>query len=371
MRLSGVRVGIAGAGLAGLAAARTLEREGADVRVFEARARVGGRVWTLRDGFGGQHAEAGADLIESDQTTLLDLARDLRLPVSEILRGGFSHYGLTRTRRTAVQPITAIAGELERQIGALVREYQLAEQRWDGPIARRLARASVADWLHGCRVEPWVLDRFRGLRNLFLADLEDLSMLALVDFLAADPFSSSRMLRLRGGNDRLATRLAESLRRPPALGAVIRRIRQARGRVSLTVESAGRHTEVSVDYGVVALPATTARDVQVEPALPDAHAEAIARITYGDATRLLLQFRRPFWRRRGRPRAFGTNLPIGAAWDGSEDQRGMPPRSSSPGPRPRNTLPWSPRRKAGRTCRREPGPRSTRTRSMKKYRSPR
>jgi monoamine oxidase len=92
--------------------------------------------------------------------------------------------------------------------------------------------------------------------------------------------------------------------------------------VSLTVESAGRHTEVSVDYGVVALPATTARHVQFEPALPDAQAEAIARITYGDATRLLLQFRRPFWRRRGRPRAFGTNLPIGAAWDGSEDQRG-------------------------------------------------
>src|SRR5262249_9950239 len=30
----------------------------------------------------------------------------------------------------------------------------------------------------------------------------------------------------------------------------------------------------------------------------------------------------PFWRRRGRPHAFGTNLDIGAVWDGSEDQRG-------------------------------------------------
>jgi monoamine oxidase len=37
---------------------------------------------------------------------------------------------------------------------------------------------------------------------------------------------------------------------------------------------------------------------------------------------LLLQFGRRFWRRAGRTRAFGTALPIGAVWDGNEDQRG-------------------------------------------------
>ena len=55
---------IVGAGLAGLAAARELERRGCGVIVIEARERVGGRVWTLRDGFGGMHAEAGGDLID-------------------------------------------------------------------------------------------------------------------------------------------------------------------------------------------------------------------------------------------------------------------------------------------------------------------
>src|SRR5687767_10244489 len=97
MQLAGVRVAVAGAGLAGLAAARALEQRGAEVRVFDARARVGGRVWTLREGLGGQHAEAGADLIESEHTTLLELARELRLPLTRILRGGFSHYGATRS----------------------------------------------------------------------------------------------------------------------------------------------------------------------------------------------------------------------------------------------------------------------------------
>ena len=42
---------VAGAGLAGLAGARDLLEMGADVTVIDARNRVGGRVWTIRDGF--------------------------------------------------------------------------------------------------------------------------------------------------------------------------------------------------------------------------------------------------------------------------------------------------------------------------------
>ena len=323
MHLAGVRVAVAGAGLAGLAAARALEQRGADVRVFEARARVGGRVWTLREGLGGQHAEAGADLIESEHTTLLELARELRLPLTRILRGGFSHYGATRSGRLAIQPLTTVGRTLESEIGTLVREYRLGDQRWDGAIGARLARRSVAAWLDRCRAEPWIVERFRGLRNLFLADPEDLSMLALVDFLADDPFEGSgQMFRVRGGNDRLATGLAGTLRTPPELRTVVRRVRQDRRGVRLTVESRGRRTELAVDYLVCALPASTARDVAFEPSLPESQQDAIAGLSYGRATRLLLQFARRFWRRAGRTRAFGTALPIGAVWDGNEDQQG-------------------------------------------------
>ena len=70
---------IVGAGLAGLAAARELERRGCRVSVFEARDRVGGRVWTLRDGFGGMHAEAAGDFIDDDQQEIRKLATELGL----------------------------------------------------------------------------------------------------------------------------------------------------------------------------------------------------------------------------------------------------------------------------------------------------
>src|SRR5213076_1827182 len=73
---------------------------------------------------------------------------------------------------------------------------------------------------------------------------------------------------------------------------------------------------------VCAVPASTARGVLFEPALPEPQHEAIAHLRYGCATRLLLQFDRRFWRRAGRPDAFGTALETGAVWDGNEQQKG-------------------------------------------------
>src|SRR3982751_4172880 len=92
--LAGVSVIVAGAGLAGLSAARELESRGAAVTLVEARNRAGGRVWTLRDGFAArQHAEGGADLIEEEQEHLLALAKALGLETSRILRDSFGFYG--------------------------------------------------------------------------------------------------------------------------------------------------------------------------------------------------------------------------------------------------------------------------------------
>ena len=67
---------VVGAGLAGLVAARELSRRRADVTIFEARDRVGGRVWTLRDGaFPPLHAEAGGEFIDADHDALIGLTR--------------------------------------------------------------------------------------------------------------------------------------------------------------------------------------------------------------------------------------------------------------------------------------------------------
>src|SRR5438093_1049609 len=65
---------------------------GATVTIVEARDRVGGRAWTIRSGFvENQHAEAGGDMIDGQQHEIRDLAGELGLTLTRILRGGFGY----------------------------------------------------------------------------------------------------------------------------------------------------------------------------------------------------------------------------------------------------------------------------------------
>ena len=322
--LRGTRVLIAGAGLAGLAAARELERDGAAVTVMEARDRVGGRVLTIRDGFAGhQHAEAGADLIEAEQTQVRKLAAELGLKTARILKSGWGFYGVDRKGRRRARQALDSFGQAARLLSAEIRDYQLADRRWDSAVAGALGRTSVAEWLDAIEADAAFRAAMRGLRGFFLADPEDLSLSVLVDqFSSGSTPGDGRMFRLRGGNDRLPAAMASSLQTAPVLSTVVRRVQRRLEKVVVSVENGGRLQELHADYCVMAMPTTTLREVAFEPALDDEQQRAIAQLRYGAATRMLLQFAKPFWRRLGRARAFGTDLPVGAVWDGSEDQRG-------------------------------------------------
>lgn len=324
--LAGSKVIVAGAGLAGLSAARALEARGAAVTVVEARDRVGGRVWTLRDEFTArQHAEAGADLIEEEQEHVLTLARELGLKPVRILREGFGFYGpdARGKRRIQVWPGTfATAG---RMLKSDVEDFKLAEERWDSAVAARLGRTSVSEWLDEQRAPAAFKAAMRGFRGFFLADPEDLSMLPLVEqFAESGTPGQGDIFRIPGGNDCLATGIVRRLRGAVLRETIVRRVVQGGGGVSVTIDDrGGRRSEIAADYFVCALPASTAREVVFQPALPESQHDAIAHLRYGCATRLLLQFDRRFWKKPpGRPVAYGSDLPTGAVWDGNEQQRG-------------------------------------------------
>jgi monoamine oxidase len=324
--LAGVSVLVAGAGLAGLAAARDLVRGGATVRVVEARDRVGGRVLTARDGFAErQHAEAGGDLIDEGHTALLELAEQLGLSVVRILKEGWGFVAPRPGHRPRIAHRSA-AGGWERLADALsdvAQPYRLAEKRWDTPIATALARRSVAQWLDDTHADAALRETVIAMRGFFLADPDELSLLALVDQFAGDDTAAlGKMYRIEGGNDLLAARLAAELGERVHRGVEVLAVSQRGKRVRVAVKHQRRTTQISVDYVVLALPATLLRRIPITPALPVRQHEAIARLKYGPAMKTLLQFPRRFWRVRGRPRAFGSALAFGALWDGNEEQRG-------------------------------------------------
>lgn len=321
-RLSGTRVIVAGAGLAGLAAARDLEFAGARVTVIEARERVGGRVHTVR-GLGALHAEAGADLIEAEQQHVLDLAKAVGLKTVRILRGGFGFYGPDARERRRLFSAQSTFEEVARRLRGEIADYCLADKRWDSAVAVSLARRSVADWLRTQPRGTSFASHVKGLRGFFLADPEELSLIAVVDqFASGDTPGAGRMFRIADGNDALPRAVAERLRGRVLLGSELTRVTQDERGVRVSIEDRSGRRELASDYLVVALPATTLRNIAFEPAMPFHQARAIRSLKYGAATRMLLQFTSAFWRSRGRPRAFGTDLPTGAVWDATEGQIG-------------------------------------------------
>lgn len=312
---------MAGGGLAGLTAAYELKKLGASVTVVEARRdRVGGRVWTRRDFQQEQHAEAGGDMIEGTHTELLRLADELKCETVRILRAGFSYY-TTATRK--IENGSKAWNRLGAALQDYVRTYKLSEQRWHSGVARLLARRSVEEWLATLNQDDAALAVAVGLRGFFLADPGEVSLLALVDQFASDDPASVRMFRLKGGNDTLVRALVQQIGTPVRLGTTVVAVYQGATRVQVRLRArSGALEEMTADYLVFALPATTLKAIAIDPPLPDRQREAIARLPYGHATKTLVQFDRRFWRAPGRTRAFGTDLPVGAVWEGNEEQSG-------------------------------------------------
>ena len=81
------RIGIMGAGIAGLSAALRLQDKGFASTVFESSDRIGGRMHSLSSGYwqSGQTSEWCGELIDSNHKTIMNLANRFNLPLVDML----------------------------------------------------------------------------------------------------------------------------------------------------------------------------------------------------------------------------------------------------------------------------------------------
>ena len=316
--LEGCRVVVVGGGLAGLTAARDLIVRGADVHLLEARNRLGGRVWTVDDkAFSAVPLELGGEFIDGEHAAIRALCHEYRLALTPVLKEGFGLALDVNGRDQVFNEQKPVWSDFKKTLAREVEAFRAAKCDWNSTVAAAIASHSARDLLTARGASREVLAMAQGLRGFFLADSDRLSALVAVELAmqAKDPGHVS-VSRIKGGNDRLIQALARHPKLKVSLKSIVGGIEQDQAEVRVRVTGGGkRGTIVKGDYVVLAAPPMVTRTLAFSPAPPASLRRAWQALLPGPATKAHVRFDKGWWRKPGRPRAWGSNLDTGAIWE--------------------------------------------------------
>jgi len=315
---------VIGAGLAGLVCAYELQRVGRTVTLLEARNRTGGRVYTVRKGFAsGQHAEGGGEFIDTGHTFMRLYANRLGLQLEDLRvepdahLEGVVYVGQRRRVLTGLEQ-----GDVDR-FGRRVATLAAPLDPVD-PVAKgaSLDGKSAAWLLDSLGIEG--LPRFvveHRLRDRFNVEPEDLSLLLVCQAARraeGQPASGVAALRIKGGNDQLVRAFAGQIHDVRPL-TTARRIELPAG--SVRVDTDGGLVAARFCVLTAPLPAV-AKLIELPPSLPPVLVEAVARLQYGNATKILVQYSKRFWRAEQTSGDIATDLTFQTSWEATSGEAG-------------------------------------------------
>jgi monoamine oxidase len=274
---------VIGAGAAGLSAARELHDAGAHVVVLEARARIGGRVWTDRT-LAPFPVELGAEWVHGEHVVTWEL--------------------LERHGMAALDPGSRWMGFANGELLDLAAfeafmpsdpfgDIQTAADWWD---ERQLEDTDMATVLRAWAAAQGIddADRRFGLWNMAAAldcaaDLDRLGAQGIAEATYAG--DGERNLRVTAGYDALLARHAAGL--DPRLGQAVRHVAWSPGGCVVRTDAeavACRRVIVTVPLAVL-----QARDIVFDPPLPQRKQRAIDGLGAAPVNKLILVMDRPFW----------------------------------------------------------------------------
>ena len=319
-----VDVAVLGAGLAGLSAARDLQRSGADVIVVEARDRAGGRVEavTLPDG---RAVQAGGEVFGPGHTAYGELVEELGLTVgsSYVADPGEISWGLVDG--VFVGDDVPWMSEPERRDEERVRKafVELAatvdpDDPWGHPDAAALDRMSLAEWLRYQGALPAVHRRHELAslslacdgpeRTSLLAELRKHAALGGDGFYDLERWES---LKVAEGSAAVPAAMAAELA-PETIrfGAAVRRIEISAGRTRVTL-SGGE--AIAAEAVVCTIPAGPLRAIEIA-GVSDARLRSLRSHRQALAAKVVAAYGTSFWQQNGQNGLAECEWLFGSTW---------------------------------------------------------
>jgi len=314
---------VVGAGLAGLVCAYELQRAGHRVAVLEARDRTGGRVYTVRKGFqSGQHAEGGGEFFDPGDRFMRLYVQRFGLGVEDLRTEPDSHLPgviyLDQRRRPAPEVLTpSVQRDVERfwnRVAWLGRRLDVEDPVTEGAGLDGNPATLLIGSLHLEGTARALIEQ--RLRRRFAVEPDALSLLFLCQAFKRAPGplrTGIGAFRVRGGNDQLTDALADLL-------ADLRLLTPAR---RIEVHPGGVRVDgLSGRFCLLAAPLAALTQVALVGDVPGLLGEAIERLGYGDATKIMLQYSRRFWRARRDSGGIVTDLTFQTTWEATSGQAG-------------------------------------------------
>jgi monoamine oxidase len=336
------KVVVVGAGMAGLVAAWELLRAGHHPVVLEARGRVGGRIYTVREPFAdGLYAEVGAMRIPKSHALTLAYCERFRLPLAPFTATNPNAFVYLGGRRFRAGKIWAEAGALPFDLATHERG-RAVETLWAEALADltgALEREGEAAWAAIVeRYDDYSTREFLESRGWSEGAIELFGLLAFQEALMNSSFLEcfreefthcyADLCHIEGGMDRLPRAFVPDLRAHLRFGARLVAIDQSDSAVTVHYQTAaGRSTETA-DYAILTVPFAVLRHVEALKPFSRAKQRAIRQLHYDASAKILFQCRRRFWEEDDGIFGGGTvtDLPIRAVWypdHGRETGRGV------------------------------------------------
>lgn len=322
---NGTRIAILGAGVAGLCAAYELGKVGYDCTLLEARARPGGRVWTIRGGdphvetdgsvqiarfAAGHYFNAGPMRVPQHHVTM-DYYRELGVAVEQFGNVNLNAYyystqappGRERIRirearmalhgHTAELLAKAVSHDaLDAPVTADDKEKLLAFLRADGGLSKDLVYANSGQ--AGYSVWPGAADQ-AGVPSDPL-DLWPLIRAGYGAFLPPEHevFQQLTMFQPVGGIDALPRAFAARLGKRIRYGAEVREIRRSATGVRIVYRDARSDAQtLEAAYAICTIPLSVLRTIPADFSPP--FAAALGHVAYQPSVKIALEFKRRFW----------------------------------------------------------------------------